>query len=75
MTKLDDITARSHLIGKWIRAQRHAMKSLSCLAVVGLDQTLQMQVQDTLSGMVNHIEVSVQQFFAMAGCSVTVAGT
>ncbi len=59
MTKMDDITAPSHLIGKWIRAQAHAMNALNCLAVVWLDQSLQMQVQDILIGMVKHTEVSI----------------
>ena len=59
MASMDEITARSQLIGKWIKAQAHAMKALSCLAVVGLDQSLQKQVEDKLIGMVKHKAVSL----------------
>lgn len=57
-TTMTEKMARSHLIGKWIKAQRHAMKALSGLAVVALDQDLQKQVQDRLIAMVEYEEVS-----------------
>ena len=50
--------ARSHLIGKWLKAQAHAMAALSSLAVVGLDAKVQERMKDALVNMVTPRQVA-----------------